>query len=407
MTIVDQGVLGVGLLLLASVVAARLSERLRLPALVLFLILGMLAGSDGPGGIVFDSLESAQTVGTVALVLILFAGGLDTEWATVRPVLAPGLLLSTVGVLITAFIVGTAAWWLLGSFSGFQIGQEGLTWTEGLLLGAIVASTDAAAIFPLFRGGGPMPKPRIRALLELEAGSNDPMAVILTTTLIGLLLTPSDGPGGAVLDLGVGLALGVVVGVGMGLLAAATIERIALNASGLYPALALAFGLSTYGLTELLTGNGFLAVYVSAVLIGNRVTTNHQLIVQVNDAVAWVAQIAMFLVMGLLVFPSQLLQVAPAAIALAVVLIFVARPISVVSCLKPFGYTRPEMTYVAWSGLKGAVPIVLATFPATLGVEAASELFSVVFFVVLVSVLVQGWSQIPVGRRLGVLTQDD
>lgn len=406
MSFVDLAILATGLLLLGSVAAARLSERLRVPALLLFLILGMLLGSEGPGGIVFHSLESAQNVGTVALVLILFAGGLDTEWAIIRPVLAPGLLLSTVGVVITALIVGTAAWLLLGSFSNFQLGQDGITWTEGLLFGAIVASTDAAAIFPLFRGGGPVPRRRIRALLELEAGSNDPMAVVLTVTVIGLLLSPDDGLAGAGPELVSGLLLGALIGVGIGALAATVIERIALNASGLYPALSLAFGLTTYGVTELATGNGFLAVYVCGVVVGNRLTTNHALIVQVNDAVAWVAQIAMFLVMGLLVFPSQLLSVAPAGIALALVLMFVARPVSVFSCLSPFGYTQNEMTYVAWSGLKGAVPIVLATFPATAGVSAANELFSVVFFVVLVSVLVQGWSQIPVGRRLGVVAED-
>lgn len=404
--VVDLALLAAGLLLLASVAAARLSQRLRVPALLLFLGLGMLAGSDGPGGIAFNSPESAQAVGTVALVLILFAGGLDTSWIAVRPVLVPGILLSTVGVIITAVVVGTAAWWLLGTFSSFQLGQEGLSWTEALLLGAIVASTDAAAIFPLFRSGGMLPRARMRALIELEAGSNDPMAVILTTTLIGLLLAPDSGPGGAILALGTGLTLGVVVGVAMGLLAAAAIQKIGLDAAGLYPALALAFGLSTYGITDLMTGNGFLAVYVCGVIVGNRVTVNRLLIVQVNDAISWVAQIAMFLVMGLLIFPSQLLDVAPVGIALALVLMFVARPASVFSCLAPFGYSRSEMSYVAWSGLKGAVPIVLATFPATVGLNAASELFTVVFFVVIVSVLVQGWTQIPVGLRLGVLTRD-
>lgn len=406
MPLVDVAVLAVGLLLLASVAAARLSERLRVPALLLFLGLGMLAGSDGPGGVAFDSPQAAQAVGTVALIFILFAGGLDTSWGIVRPVLAPGLLLSTIGVLITAVIVGTAAWWLLGSFSGLQIGQQGLTWTEGLLLGAIVASTDAAAIFPLFRSGGALPRPRIRAVIELEAGSNDPMAVILTTAVIGLVLAPDSGLGSAGATLATGLTLGVLAGLAMGLLAVVAVERIALDASGLYPALALAFGLSTYGFAELLTGNGFLAVYICGVVIGNRVKTNRMLILQVNDAVAWVAQIAMFLVMGLLVFPSQLLDVAPAGIAIALVLLLIARPVGVFTCLAPFGFTRPEMTYVAWSGLKGAVPIVLATFPATAGVEAADELFSVVFFVVLISVLVQGLGQIPVGRRLGVLTED-
>lgn len=396
-------ILLVGLLLLISVAAARVSERLRVPALLLFLGLGMLVGSEGLGGVDFESAVLAQAVGTVALVLILFSGGLDTEWSTVRPILAPGLILSTVGVLITTLIVGTTAWWLLESFADFSLGQDGLSWTEGLLLGAIVASTDAAAIFTLFRGGGPLPRPKIRALIELESGTNDPMAVILTTTLLGLITLQTAGPGAAIVGLAAGLVLGAVAGFLVGFVGAKTINRIDLGAKGLYPVLALAFGLSAYGIAELITGNGFLAVYVCGLMVGNRVIDNQTLIIQSNDALAWLAQIAMFLAMGLLVFPSQLIDVAPVGIAVALVLMFVARPASVLLCLAPFGYRRQEMGYVSWAGLKGAVPIVLATFPATVGLAAASDLFSVVFFVVVVSVLLQGWTQIPVARWLGVL----
>ncbi|UJH70439.1 potassium/proton antiporter [Ornithinimicrobium sp. INDO-MA30-4] len=341
-------ILLVGLLLLISVAAARLSEGLKVPALLLFLGLGMLVGSEGPGGVAFDSPVLAQAIGTVALVLILFSGGLDTEWSTVRPVLTPGLVLSTVGVLITTLIVGTTAWWLLASFTEFSLGQDGLSWPEGLLLGAIVASTDAAAIFTLFRGGGPLPRPRIRALIELESGTNDPMAVILTTTLLGLITFQTAGPGAALFGLATGLLLGVGVGWAVGVVGALAIDRVRLGASGLYPVLALAFGLSAYGLAELVTGNGFLAVYVCGLLIGNRVTAGRTVIIQSNDALAWLAQIAMFLTMGLLIFPSDLIDVAPVGIAVAVVLMFVGRPASAFLCLAP--WLRPQRDGVCLVG---------------------------------------------------------
>lgn len=231
------------------------------------------------------------------------------------------------------------------------------------------------------------------------------MAVILTTTLLGLITFQTAGPGAALFGLATGLLLGVGVGWAVGVVGALAIDRVRLGASGLYPVLALAFGLSAYGLAELVTGNGFLAVYVCGLLIGNRVTAGRTVIIQSNDALAWLAQIAMFLTMGLLVFPSDLIDVAPVGIAVAAVLMFVARPASAFLCLAPFGFDRKEMGYVSWAGLKGAVPIVLATFPATVGVAAASELFSVVFFVVVASVLLQGWTQIPVARRLGVLNK--
>jgi cell volume regulation protein A len=392
-----------GVLLIAAVVAARVSEVLRVPALLLFLAVGMLAGSEGPGGLDFTSAEVAQNVGTVCLAVILFAGGLDTRWKTIRPVLAPGLTLATAGVLLTAAVLGAAAWWLLGTFTTFDIGGDGLSWTEALLIGVIVSSTDAAALFAQFRGGGPAPSARIRSLLELESSTNDPMAVILTTVLLGLLTASSAGPAAAVVDLVVQILVGTLAGLALGGIGAAAISRFRLGTPGLLPILVLGAGLVSFGLTDLIGGNGFLAVYLAGLVLGNRLEADNERILDVTDSFAWLAQIVVFLALGLLVVPSDLLPVAPVAIVLAFVLMLVARPAAVFACLTPFGFARPAMAYSSWAGLKGAVPIVLATFPATFGLEAASEVYSVVFFVVVVSVLVQGLTLGPVGRRLGVL----
>lgn len=399
---VEAVILVVGVLLLAAVFAARVSERLRVPSLLLFLAVGMLAGSEGPGGLEFDSPELAQAVGTAALAVILFSGGLSTRWSTVRPVLAPGLVLATVGVVATAGVLGTIAWWLLGTFTDFDIGAGGLTWPEALLLGVIVSSTDAAALFALFRGRGSKPAPRVRGLLELESGTNDPMAVILTTTVLGLLTLSTLSAGEVLLDLLVQITVGAVAGVGLGWAGAWLTNRLSVATPGLYPIFVLGIGLITFGLTELIGGNEFLAVYVSGLVLGNLVRRNRGLILDVTDGFGWLAQIAMFLVLGLLVFPSQLPEVAPVAIALAFALMLVARPVGVFACLAPFRFSAPVKAYVSWAGLKGAVPIVLATFPATYGLATAREVFNVIFFIVVVSVLVQGLTLGPAARRLGV-----
>ena len=396
----------VGVLLLATVLAAKLSERLRVPSLLLFLLVGMLAGSEGPGGIEFDSPEVAQSVGTVALAVILFSGGLDTDWRTIRPVLAPGLVLATVGVLLTATVVGAAAWLLLGSYTDFSFGPDGLGWSEALLLGVIVASTDAAALFAMFRGAGPQPKRRIRSVLELESGTNDPVAVIFTTAILGLLTSGSQSAGAVLGDLAVQMVLGTLAGLALGWLGAEVANRIGLETLGLYPILVLSFGLITFGLSEVVGANPFLAVYLAGVLIGNRLTQQRSLVLDATDAFAWLAQIVMFLALGLLVFPSELPAIAPVSLALAAVLILVARPVAIFACLAPFRFGARGMTYISWAGLKGAVPIVLATFPATFGLGAARDIFNVVFFLVVVSVLVQGLTLPGAARRLEVTEPD-
>lgn len=399
---IETAMLVGGVLLLLTVLAAKLSERLRVPALLLFLLIGMLAGSEGPGGIVFDSADLAQAVGTAALAIILFSGGLDTRWSTIRPVLVPGLVLATLGVLLTAAVIGTAAWWLLGTYTSFDFGPEGLTWPEALLLGVIVSSTDAAALFALFRGGGPRPRARIRSLLELESGTNDPVAVILTTTMLGLLTASTTSAGSVLSDLVLQIVLGTVAGIGLGWLGAKAADGIGLSAPGLYPILALAVGLLTFGLSEQIGANPFLAVYLAGLLLGNTQRRNRDLVIGTTDAFAWLAQIVMFLTLGLLVVPSDLPGIAPVALALAAVLMFIARPIAVVACLAPFRFGARATTYVSWAGLKGAVPIVLATFPATYGLAAASSIFAVIFVIVVVSVLVQGITLPSAAKRLGV-----
>lgn len=406
MPAIEPMMLVAGILLLAGVVASKLSDRLGVPALLLFLLVGMIAGSEGIGGIEFDSPEIAQAVGTTALLIILFAGGLDTNWSAVRPVVGPGLVLSTVGVLSTTLLLGAFTWFMLGSYSSFDIGTRGITWIEAMLLAAIVSSTDAAAVFSVFRTSDIQPKSKIRYLLEFESGSNDPMAVLLTTAILGVM---AHGEGSFVqvaFTLVRELVLGGAIGCALGFAGAWIMNRLRLSAPGLYPMLVLSLGLVTFGLAYVLGGNGFLAVYAAGVVIGNRVVKNRESVLSFHDGLSWLAQIAMFIVLGLLVFPSRLLSVAGVSIAMALFLMFVARPLSVAACLLPFRPRKNELAYISWVGLRGSVPIVLATFPATYGIEGADEVFNVIFFIVLTSVLVQGLSLIPCARWFGVTADE-
>lgn len=402
---IESWILAAGVLLLLGVLASKLSDWLGVPALLLFLAVGMLAGSEGLGGIAFDSAEIAQAVGTVALVVILYSGGLDTNWSAVRPVLVPGLLLSTVGVCVTTLMLGGFAWFMLGEFSSFNIGTAGLTWLEALLLAAIVSSTDAAAVFSVFRTSPVQPLKRIRYLLEFESGSNDPMAVLLTTVILGLMTQPSTSAGQVLTTLILQFAAGGIAGCAIGFAGAWVVNRIGLAATGLLPVLVLAFGLLTFGIADAIGGNGFLAVYAAGLVIGNRLKVGREVVGPFHDGLSWLMQIAMFIVLGLLVFPSGLLPVAGVAIAMALFLMFVARPVSVFLCLLPFGKPSNEIGYVSWVGLRGSVPIVLATFPASYGIAGADAVFNVVFFIVLTSVLLQGLTLVPSTRWFRV-TQD-
>jgi cell volume regulation protein A len=378
-------------LLLVSVLASKISDRFGIPALLLFLALGMLAGSDGPGGIYFDDPVLAQTIGIVALNLILFAGGLDTDWKDVRPVLKHGIALSTLGVFTTALIVGITAQALLG-----------FTLYQGLLLGAIVSSTDAAAVFSILRSKSLGLKGKLRPLLELESGSNDPMAVFLTIGMIQLMTQPeiqiADLFGTFILQ----MIVGVIGGLFFGKLLVFLANRVQLGFDGLYPVLTLSIAFLAYGVTNTLYGNGFLAVYLAGIVAGHEDFLHRRSVIRFHDGAAWLMQIAMFLVLGLLVFPSEIPPVFTTGLLLAASLIFLARPISIFLTLLPTNYTFKEKTFISWVGLRGAVPIILATYPLLAGLEQADIIFNIIFFVVLTSAMLQGASIPYVAKWLGV-----
>lgn len=391
MASIEQALLVVGILLVVSVVASRASGRLGVPALLLFLVIGMLAGSEGPGGIDFTDAGIAQFVGVLALVFILFSGGLDTAWRDVRPVLARGVTLATVGVAITAGVMGAFAYFVLG----FPL-------LVALLLGSIVSSTDAAAVFGTLRGRNVRLRGKLKPLLELESGSNDPMAVLLTIGLTSAILDPATTWTSFVWLFVKQMALGSLLGVALGKVMVWSLNRVRLDAEGLYPVLTLAFALFAYGGTSVVGGNGFLAVYVAGIMIGNERFAHRGSLLRFHDGVAWLMQITMFLVLGLLVFPSRLVGVATAGLAASLCLIFLARPLSVFACLAPFRDGPRSLALVSWVGLRGAVPIILATFPLVAGVPGAETIFDIVFFIVLTSVLVQGPTLAPMARLLRV-----
>ena len=389
MFLIDTAILVSGVLLLLGIASSKFSARLGMPVLVMFLGLGMLAGSEGIGGIAFEDYSLAYAIGTVALALILFDGGLATPYKSVHAAWKPAGLLATAGVFITAVITGVAAAWILD-----------ISLVRGLLLGSIVGSTDAAAVFSVLRSGGVHIRRRLADTLEVESGSNDPMAIFMTVGLIEVLTGRiSPGPGLLLMFLNQ-MVVGGAVGLLVGHIAVWTINHTRLAAAGLYPILATAFGLFAFGLAADLGGSGFLTVYLVGMVIGNSRPVFHRGILLFHDAAAWLSQILMFIVLGLLSFPSRLLEVFVPGMAIAVVLVLVARPLAVALTLLPFHYSIRERLFLSWVGLKGAVPITLATFPLLAGLPAASLMFDIVFFVVLVSAVVQGWSLPWVARRL-------
>lgn len=379
-----------GVLLAVSVLASRASGRLGVPFALLFLAIGMLAGSEGIGRISFEDYSLTFRVGIVALTLILFDGGLNTSLASLRRVAAPATVLATLGVAATAAVMA-----LGGRALGFA-------WPEALLVGAIVSSTDAAAVFSSLRNAGVRVRPRVSTLLEAESGMNDPVAVILTLAVTHAI---AEGTGAswrvlweAIAQLTVGLGAGVAVGYGARWL----MGRVRLAASGLYPVLTLAIAFVAFGAPTLLLGSGFVAVYVAAVVLGAGELPYASGLRRVHDAVAWLSQVAMFLLLGLLAFPSRLVEVARPGLALGLLLALVARPLVMTLLLAPFRVPWKEVAFVSWVGLRGAVAIMLATFPVVSGVEVGREVFDVVFFIVVVSTAVQGTSVAWAARKLGL-----
>lgn len=377
----------IGLLILIGSLSSKFSARVGMPVLVLFMVVGMVAGSEGLFGIEFEDYAFANSIASVALALILFDGGLRTTAASFKAAWKPALSLATIGVVITALVTGIAAAWILG-----------IPLLHGMLLGAIVGSTDAAAVFAVLRTGGvKVPEP-LKSTLEVESASNDPMAIFLTIGLIEIITGQADSTYELILLLVEQFGIGAIGGVVMGLVAAQIVNRINLDYPALYPILVFALGLIAFGLPAVLGGSGFLAVYIAGILIGNRLIVFRQGIFLFHDAAAWLSQIVLFVMLGMLSFPSQLVDVAVDGLLISIVLIFVSRPIAVLLSAFPFGFKTRELAFLSWVGLKGAVPITLATFPLMVGMEHDVLIFNVVFFVVLTSAITQGWSLPAVAR---------
>ncbi len=389
MFLIDRLLLVGALLVVLGVAASKVSARYGVPVLVLFVLIGMLAGSEGIGGIGFNDYSLAHGAGTIALAVILFDGGLRTPFQHIRNAIAPALSLATVGVLVTAAITGVAAAYVLG-----------VSPLYGLLLGSIVASTDAAAVFSVLRSTGLRLPERLNTTLELESGTNDPMAVFLTISLLDVLMGKVEIGAGLLLVFAEHMVIGAVIGVGVGLATAWATNRIRLGTEGLYPVLVSGAGILAYGLAGTLHGSGFLAVYLAGMAVASRRVVFQRGILVFHDGVAWLAQVCMFVMLGLLSFPSRLLAVAGPKLLITAVLVLVARPLAVALSLAPLRFRWREIVFISWAGLKGAVPIVLGTFPLLLGLRGSEALFDVVFFVVLVSALLQGWTLAPLARLL-------
>ena len=386
-------ILVAGALLAAGIAASLLAQRIRLPGLLLFLGLGMAIGSDGLDWIAFDDYELARTIGIVALALILFEGGLIAGFSEIRPVLRPSLSLALLGTLVTAAITGFAAVWLFD-----------LDTLEGLLLGSIVASTDGAAIFALLRGS--TLRRKLARTLEGEAGFNDPVAVLLVIGFIDWIQKPDYGLADMALLFAGEVAIGAAIGIAVGWLAVQGLQRTRLDSTGLYPVASLATAAIAFGAADATHGSGFLAVYVAGLALGSSRIPAKRTVAVFHQGLAWVAQITMFLALGLLVFPSDLGDVAIRGTALALVLVFVARPVATFASTAFDRFTTAERVVLGWAGLRGAVPVVLATFPVIEGVDGSRTFFNVVFFAVVLSTVLQGTTFEPLAKRLGVTTSE-
>lgn len=393
MTFSSENILLLGsVLLFISIVASKTTIKFGIPTLILFLIVGMLAGSDGPGGIYFNDSKTAQFLGVIALTLILFSGGLDTKWESIKPIVRTGSVLSTLGVMLTAALVGLFAHIVLK-----------LSLIEGFLLGAIVSSTDAAAVFSILRSKNVGLKGNLRPLLEFESGSNDPMAYFLTISFTFLAVRPDMSISSLIPLFFVSMTLGAGIGYGCGKLMIWTVNHIKLDIEGLYSVLLLALIFFCFSFTETLGGNGFLAVYVSAIILGNSNFIHKKSLMKFYDGVAWLMQIVMFLTLGLLVYPTQIIPVIPEGLLISAFIILVARPIAVfASTLFSKGLSIRKKLFIAWVGLRGASPIVFATYPLLAGVAYANTIFNLVFFISVTSILLQGATLPQVARWLHV-----
>ena len=386
------------ILLFVSIIAGKAGFRFGVPALLLFLGVGMLFGSDGLG-IQFNNPNAAQFIGAMALSVILFSGGMDTKFSEIRPVLGPGIVLATVGVILTTVFTGLFIYWIVGLLDGFIT----LTLTESMLLAAVMSSTDSASVFSILRGKGHGLKQNLRPVLELESGSNDPMAYMLTILLIQMIQQSAFDVWESLLFLAVQITLGAVLGYLLGRAALFIMNRLNVSNASLYPILLLSFIFFIFSFTDLIQGNGYLAVYIAGLVVGNARMTHKKSVSTFFGGFAWLFQIVMFLTLGLLVNPKDVIPVAGIGLLVGVFMIIAARPLMVFLCLLPFRkITRKAKVYVSWVGLRGAVPIIFATYPLIAGIPNASFIFNVVFFITIVSLLIQGTTVSFMARRLGL-----
>lgn len=373
-------------LIFASILVSKMGYRFGLPSLLLFLIVGMIFGTDGLG-LQFDGVHQAQFIGMMALSIILFSGGMDTKISEIRPIMLPGILLSTVGVLLTTALTG-AFIFFISHWSGLDIY---MSLTVSLLLAATMSSTDSASVFNILRSQKMNLKQNLRPLLELESGSNDPMAYMLTIVLISIASTASASVGGIAIDFVIQIVLGALAGFALGKFAVWVFNKIDLSNSSLYPILLLSIVFFTFTITDLLKGNGYLAVYIAGIVVGNAKIVNRRETQTFFNGLTWLVQIVMFLTLGLLVNPHELIGVAPVALLIGLFMMLVARPISVFACLLPFkGLSNKSRIFTSWVGLRGAVPIIFATYPVVAGIDGSDQIFNIVFFITLVSLIFQG-----------------
>jgi len=377
-------------LVMAGILSSLLALRFGAPLLLVFLVIGMMAGDSGPGRIEFNDLHTTYLVGSVALALILFDGGLHTRFQSIRAVLAPSVMLATVGVLLTALITAPVARYVLD-----------LNWPESLLVGAVVASTDAAAVFLLVHAQGLRLRPRVGATLEVESGTNDPFAVFLTLMLVEFISAGGSSFTHIAEELGREAVLGGIAGIIGGRLVVMALNRVALP-QGLHAPFVLTAALVIFGVAQIAHASGFLAVYLAGIIIGNQPTRAHNAVVTFLDAATWLAQIVMFVLLGLLASPQRLMVSVGPAVAIALVLMLVARPVAVFLCLAPFRFNWREKIFIAWTGLRGAVAIFLASIPMLVGLSKAYLYFDVAFVIVVISLLLQGWTLAAAARRLHV-----
>ena len=387
--------LGCSTLLVFSVVASKTSFKIGVPTLIIFLAIGMLVGTDGLG-IEFDDYHLAHVLGTIALNFILFSGGLDTKLSSVKPVAGKGLSLATLGVFFTALLVGLFVYWITD-----------FTFLESLLLGSIVSSTDAAAVFSIFRTQRAGLKRKLKDVIELESASNDPMAYFLTITIISIIQQGETNYWLLLPNFVMQMFLGAVMGVVLGYLFVKLINKIGLDISGLYPVLCIGVNLFVYSFTTYLGGNGFLAIYLCALVLGNSVLAHKKTLVMFYDGFAWLMQVVMFLALGLLVNPSEMIPYIGIGLAVSFFLMLVARPVASIISLLPFKMPFKDQVFVSWCGLRGAVPIVFATYALLADLPVANGIFIIVFFVVLTSMLIQGTTFFKVGKKLGLTKKEE